>query len=387
MGRPLNPKITSRKRADGGTSWQVRVRDAGGKQTTETFDSEPAAIVFKARVMDPAIGPIRAIALRAREDRRSTDYVPTMAELLATHIEELTGIEGATKDEYLAVAKRSWLPILGALRVDEVEDTDVARFVNALDGNAAPKTIKNAHSLLSAVLETGIRKRFITHNPSRGTRLPRTGEDESNEMRFLDYGEFDALYLATPEHYKPLVVTLFGTGLRWSEATALQVRDINTDHNTLRVTRAWKRQTKPATGFKVGPPKTPESRRTIALPLEMVGAVQHLLDRPGGEWLFTTPSGLVVRHNNFYNRIWKPACIAAGLKPRPRIHDARHSHASWLLAQGVPIHVVQARLGHKHINTTVGTYGHLMPDLVQQAGLAASMAFERTAIRALPGGS
>src|SRR5690606_39463918 len=46
---------------------------------------------------------------------------------------------------------------------------------------------------------------------------------------------------------------------------------------------------------------------------------------------------------------------------RPRIHDARHTNASWLLGAGVPINYVQAHLGHESIPTTVDRYGHVMP--------------------------
>ena len=63
------------------------------------------------------------------------------------------------------------------------------------------------------------------------------------------------------------------------------------------------------------------------------------------------------------------------LEPRPRIHDLRHSHASILLGAGVPIHVVQVRLGHESIKTTVDTYGHLLPDAQAMAANAASVAF------------
>ncbi len=44
-----------------------------------------------------------------------------------------------------------------------------------------------------------------------------------------------------------------------------------------------------------------------------------------------------------------------------RIHDARHTCASWLLASGIPINYVQAHLGHESIKTTVDRYGHIMP--------------------------
>lgn len=386
VGRRPDPKVQEYRRADGTVTYRVRVRH-NGRQTTETFPSSAAAAVFVARVKDPAVGVARAIALRSREDARSEEYVPTVAEMLTTHVQGLTGVEGRTKDDYLALARRSWLPALGSLRVDEVTRLDIADWVNAEEGRVAPKTIKNAHSLLSSVFETALHDQHITHNPARGTRLPRAGEQDVEEIRFLSYAEFDALYRAVRDDYKPLVLLLFGTGLRWSEATALQVRDVSLAHGTLRVVRAWKKQTRPATGFKIGPPKSKASRRTIALPIEVIEAVTALLDRPGDAWLFTTPArGLVVRHNNFYNRVWVPACETAGLAPRPRIHDARHTHASWLIAQGVRLEVVQDRLGHDDYTTTRRIYGHLMPDLRREAGLAASAAFAATSLRALPAG-
>ncbi|MFD5790586.1 tyrosine-type recombinase/integrase [Streptomyces sp. NPDC127037] len=60
---------------------------------------------------------------------------------------------------------------------------------------------------------------------------------------------------------------------------------------------------------------------------------------------------------------WKSAldtANTAGLTKRPRIHDLRHTHASWLIAGKVPLPVIQARLGHEPITTTVDRYGHLL---------------------------
>jgi integrase len=58
--------------------------------------------------------------------------------------------------------------------------------------------------------------------------------------------------------------------------------------------------------------------------------------------------------------IWYPSCDAAGLTPRPRTHDLRHSHASWLLAGGADLEIVRHRLGHGSITTT-GKYLHTLP--------------------------
>jgi site-specific recombinase XerD len=62
----------------------------------------------------------------------------------------------------------------------------------------------------------------------------------------------------------------------------------------------------------------------------------------------------------FRHQVWRPTCDCAGLDPRPRLHDLRHSHASWLLAGGADLQVVKERLGHGSIATT-GKYLHTLP--------------------------
>ena len=61
---------------------------------------------------------------------------------------------------------------------------------------------------------------------------------------------------------------------------------------------------------------------------------------------------------------------APRLTKRPRVHDLRHTHASWMIAAGVDLFVLQRRLGHESITTTTETYAHLLPD--QQAAAAAA---------------
>lgn len=68
----------------------------------------------------------------------------------------------------------------------------------------------------------------------------------------------------------------------------------------------------------------------------------------------------------FRTNVWLPACAEAGLDPRPRLHDLRHSHASWLLAGGADLQVVKQRLGHKSIATT-GRYLHTLPTADESA--------------------
>ena len=65
--------------------------------------------------------------------------------------------------------------------------------------------------------------------------------------------------------------------------------------------------------------------------------------------------------NWFRRSIWTPACRTAGLGFKPRLHDLRHAHASWLLAGGADLQVVKEGLGHASIATTQ-KYLHTLPD-------------------------
>ena len=71
-----------------------------------------------------------------------------------------------------------------------------------------------------------------------------------------------------------------------------------------------------------------------------------------------------------------PACEKAGLTdPRPRIHDLRHSHASWLIENGMNMLAVSRSLGHHTITVTADIYGHLSPDIQRAAADAAELVF------------
>lgn len=90
---------------------------------------------------------------------------------------------------------------------------------------------------------------------------------------------------------------------------------------------------------------------------------------PGGNHpdalIFTTPSGLPVRHGLFYKRVFTPARAKAlpADKQAFRWHDLRHTCASLSLAVAPNLHVVKERLGHEDIRTTVNTYGHMVPSV------------------------
>jgi integrase len=185
-----------------------------------------------------------------------------------------------------------------------------------------------------------------------------------------------------------LIDLMVGTGLRWGEVSALQVRDITVrgHHTVLRVQRAWKRQENNV--FLLGKPKTKKSRRTVVLSPALVEIVQRNREgKKAEDFIFTTAWGKAWRHANFFYRRWQPAVEDAqkkGLTKKPRPHDLRHTHVAWLIAANVPLPAIQARLGHESITTTVDRYGHLVQQLDDEvaAAVEAAMTGERQRLRA-----
>ena len=414
---------------DGKKSWKVKFRltpGRDGKTTSETFYDETKANKF-CQLLD-ALGPAAALKILYEDEERLD--VPTMDQLAADHIEHITGIEDGTRLDYTRLWSRTWSPLIGHLPADQPDLRDkIAAATNKLGERYKYKSLKNQRGLLSGVCERGVEKKYMPANPTRKLRLPAgvvdPDGDDDGEMRLIEMAEFGILVDAISPRYRLMLKFLAGTGVRWGEVVVLQKRNFtltpprgSRSGPVVRIRRALKWS--PDGDRKIGYPKTSKSRRTIALPRELVPELQDVLDglKPD-DLVFTNASGQMIQHRTFWSDHWRPAvwrarncaehidpacrCGAAHperckvhsvvvdgkrrartpepcgcegtLSATPRIHDTRHSHASWLLAAGVPIHVVQIRLGHESITTTVDTYGHLLPDAQIAAAEAAAAAF------------
>lgn len=359
---------------DGTVTWRVRFRYRG-TNTSETFDTQRQAEEF-AKWLD-ALGPQGAIDRRYAEDQAPD--VPTLNDVAQDHIEHLTGIEEGTRLTYTRLWARTWGPLLGEYRVDSINSDAVRRAIKELEPRYSFKSLQNQRGLLAAVLERAVEAGYLARNPSKGVRLARSREQERVEMRLITEEEFATIEDRLDPHYLPLVRFLFGTGARWGEAVALTVADVALPNVRIRRALKWS----PDNRRTIGPPKTGKSNRTVVLPPPLVPVIGELCrGKASSDLVFVSKRGLAVPHRTFWSRYWLPA--VAHLSPRPRIHDLRHSHASILLANRIPPHVVKERLGHEKITTTIDTYGHLMPDAQSAAAEAAAMAFTRATPLALP---
>ncbi len=237
-------------------------------------------------------------------------------------------------------------------------------------------------------MTTAVKLGYRPDNPCVRVSLPKS-QLTHDKMTVLTRDEFALVLSKVAPFYQPLVLTLVATGLRFGEATALTPADVDASVRpaTIRVTKAWKRDED--SRYYVGPPKTKRARRTTSLPDELVDVLLRLLaaKRPD-ELLFTNTVGQWLSSSRCCTSTWTPALDAARhpvadgtadpdaprLTKRPRVHDLRHTHASWILAAGTDLLVLQRRLGRESITTTTETYAHLMPDQQKAAADAAAKA-------------
>lgn len=357
-----------------GDRYRVRYR-LGGKETSETFIRESDAETFRDILGNGRDDRVTEALVWLESKRAGVTQQMTFGQWFDTWAGQLTGITERTKADYRAIHRR-YLTELDHLPLPLVSRAHVASLVNRLEREGySAKTIKHAINLLSTVLSTAQDDGLIPRNPVKRVRLPKVTRSDT-EYLFLTHEEAGRLIAATTPYYQPLVTFLFGTGLRWSEATALQVKHVDLEAGTVRVDRAWKRI---PGGFQIGQPKSDKSRRTVNAAVPALYVAYHAAQgRLSNDLLFTTTQGNPVRHANFYNRVWVPACKAAGLvDPRPTIHDCRSTFGSWLLSDGIPLESVQDQLGHESYETTRKIYAHLLPAVGVEAGRAASAALAR----------
>lgn len=361
--------IRTRELADETVVYQVLFRDRG-KQRSLTFDT-PAGAQNAVNLID-RFGAQVAIALLDAQATGS-DGGETVTDLVRDHVVRLRGITAGTRKDYTSMVERRIAPaFIGELPIDLVTKDHVTAWLDGLEAaGLSSKTRKNHHALLSAAFETAIDRQKLARNPARGIDIPKTEADSGRT--FLNPGEAAILVSALAPRWQPFVITLLGTGLRFGEATALQVGDVDLDAPTpvLHVRRAWKRSGKGAP-TETGAPKTKAGVRTVSLGAGVVEVLRPLVDGRGAKDLvFTAVEGGPIRHDHFHARVWKPALDRTPeLRKRPTIHSLRHTHVSALIQSGVPLTVIQHRLGHESIQTTSDTYGHLAPDALAVSAYA-----------------
>jgi integrase len=359
--------IVTRARWDGTTALSVRWRELGTRrQRRITVGSEQDAN----DLVQYLNGPGREQELPPLGARPVSRDILTVADVVQEHILLLIRPSRGTVGTYQRILDLHIRDTIGEIPVRDLGYRDVIQWVKRLaDQGTAAKSIHNMHGLLSGAMKTAERLGYISRNPCRGIPLPQV-QQAGDKARFLNHAEYSLLISAMDSGYKAFVQFLVMTGTRFGEATAIKVLDVDLQFRppTVRINKAWKRDDQ--SRYYIGATKTGAGKRTIGLNPTLVDLLIPLVaGRPGNDLLFMTPEGGRIDHKPFWQHQWVPAvqrAQALGLMTAPRIHDLRHTHASWLIQDGaMSLFAVSRRLGHASVQTTEQVYGHLMPQALQ----------------------
>jgi integrase len=285
---------------------------------------------------------------------QATPYVDWAEEWIATK----THLKPKTLEGYESLFKSRILPEFGSVKLRDMRAINIEQWIAAMhnDGLSASR-IKQAHSLLASTLSAAVRSQMLRNNPATGVSLPRA---QRNEMPFLTPGEVRRLADALKPPDRTLIYTLAYTGIRQGEATALRRSNVNLLRREIIINES----ATDVHGRKVFGETKNRQTRIVALPGFLVPILEIHLEQVPVEpdaLVFTSSTNGPIDWSNFRARTWKPALAVAGIDPRLRMHDLRHTAASILIAQGCHPKVVQEQLGHGSIVITMDRYGHLYP--------------------------
>ncbi|MGW1677822.1 tyrosine-type recombinase/integrase [Saccharopolyspora sp. NPDC002376] len=372
-----------------GGKWRANWRDPEGKQRAKTFRTKREANTFLAQM---------------ETQKAQGSYVSPHAGrvLFGEHAQrwmDTWNVEATTAARDTSIMRTHVLPQWGAWSLSKVDHLAVQAWITELCEKRSRATVVECYRLTSSVLKSAVRNRLIPFNPAEEVRIPKKRRRDTDD-RIISRADLQTRLLpAVPEFYRGVVATAAGAGLRWGEVAGLCADALDLNSGTLSVIRTVV-EVSGNTSFKPFP-KSTAGRRTIPLPPWLLEIIREHVERwPSIDQgpVFSNTVGKPLRRTLFRSRVWRPALVGAGLLGRIadnpaggwigswtdkhgapaaaefgtrdaavqevakraagglKFHDLRHSYATWLVDDGVPVNMVQRVMGHERSATTLDLY-------------------------------
>lgn len=258
--------------------------------------------------------------------------------------------------------KAQLLPYFKDKPMSSITPADILQWQNAVrEKGYSDDYLKTIQNQMTSLFTHAQNIYNLGSNPCK--KVKRMGRTARKKMDFWTLDEYRQFMVGIEPgtRYHVLFELLFWTGMREGEALALAPEDIDFGNNLIHITKTYFR----LNGEDIiTSPKTEESIRTISIPeflkKELEEYIKKLYELPANERIFP------IVHEAVQHKL-KNQCAKSGIK-KIRVHDIRHSHAAFLINQGIQPLLIKERFGHTDIRITLNTYGHLYPD--QQKALA-----------------
>ena len=341
--------LTLEVRSTGGRTFYFRYQDRHGRQRQLKICAFGDLTVDKVRKRAQQLRAEVATGGDPAAEKAVTKAIPTYAELAAQHLTHVKTYQ-RSYDTTEAHMRLHILPRFGKLRLSEIRQQDVAQWLaDKTKEGYALATVEKMRVILGRSFELATQWDMpgVTRNPTRGIKRPPIN---NKRERFLSAPEAQRLQRAVAAsrntQLKYIVGLLLLTGARVSELLNAEWRHVDLDR------RAWLIPT-----TKTGKPRhVPLSQAAIDIieQLPRFDRCPYLLPNPKTRKPFTD-----IKHP------WDTARLEAGLDDL-RLHDLRHSAASFMINAGIDLFAVGRVLGHADHKSTM-RYSHLANDTLLAA--------------------
>lgn len=331
-------------------TWQARWRDDRGNQKAKTFK----------RKVD-ADNHLRKV----HGDIQRGDYADptggghTITAWADRWLEGARKLKTGGRDTYRRDLDRYILPALGDYKLNRLASDHIEDFLTAELERLAPSTVLRHYRTIHRLCQVAVERNLLAKNPCGPVTPPAYA---AAEMRFFTVDQVDALAARISPRYSAWVNVAAYGGPRWSECVGLRRR--NVDGKRIVIIDQLLRDA--AGGWYRDTPKTAAGRRAVTLPIFVADQLTDHLE----EWSLRGEEGLVFPNQlrqpmgpSFGANVFQPALKRAGLDPRFRIHDLRHTAVALAIKAGAHPKAIQARMGHASIRMTLDRYGHLFPEM------------------------
>ncbi|MCQ6250854.1 tyrosine-type recombinase/integrase [Streptomyces malaysiensis] len=389
-----------KRRRDCQGSWQARWRNPAGRQQQKCFP-----------IKDGGFKAAEAHLDKVRDQVRSRTYSdPKRGEITVSQWWELWWDAQPTRAVTTVNRKLSnWNahiePKWGQWRLCDLEYIELQAWITKIPGY---HTRKKVHEVLNSMLRAAVKDgRRIQFNPAADLDIGEAPAKHPDAVRPPTREQVALIVEQLPMYYRPLVIFLEHTGMRWGEATGLRWENVDLDAQHLKVKEVLSDDH--GRLFRKDAPKSVAGFRTVPVTPQAAEAVRTMVDRwrppktvtPIGddpyvlvpeELVWRGPQGAALTRHNFH-RVWLPAIQASGLARRvknretgrlewwPRVHDLRHVFATWLKELGIDEKDTQTVMGHERGSKVTWIYQHSPEDVAAQ--VRARMAPESEGVRTL----
>jgi integrase len=300
---------------------------------------------------------------------------PTVEQWCTTWLDTFAvNLKPTIKEDYAGVIKRCIKDTrLGRRRLNQLTPADVQGWVNELSKRLAAQSVRNAHARLHKALVVAVRQRYIARNVADNIELPSV---RTPPITPLDFEQAQAFLAFLKGHRWEVAYWLaLNLGMRRGEILGLAWEALDLDTGTLRVFQQLQRLTGSdgQRAFILQTTKTRAGDRLLQLDDDLTAllrAHKHNQDEErallGEHWknrlnlVFVTETGAPIHFSDLVKQ-FKGALKKAEL-PNIRFHDLRHTAATLLLADGVPLVTVSKILGHSSPAITATIYAHALDD-------------------------